>query len=86
VPLLGCIIMFAVFGKAFHDYSQPGAGFSSPIFGIQIPIVIGIGSLLLGLPLLVLAWTRYRAFFSRRLETSPPGLLEQEIEHARTHF
>jgi hypothetical protein len=47
--------MFAIFGKAFHDYGQPGAGFSSPLFGIQLPIVIGIGSLLLGLPLLVLA-------------------------------
>jgi amino acid transporter len=86
VPLLGCIVMFAIFGKAFHDYSQPGAGFSSPLFGIQVPIVIGIGSLLLGLPLLVLAWTRHRAFFARRPETARPGILEEEIEHAPTHL
>jgi amino acid transporter len=86
VPLAGFLIMFAVFAKAFHDYSQPGASFSTPLFGIQIPIVIGIGSLLLGVPLLVLAWARYRVFFSRRLETSPPGLLEEELERAPAHL
>jgi hypothetical protein len=48
--------------------------------------VIGIGSLLLGLPLLVLAWTRHRAFFSRRPETARPGILEEELEHAPTHL
>jgi hypothetical protein len=68
------------------DYSQPGAGFSTPLFGIQIPIVIGIGTLLLGVPLLVLAGTRYRSYFARRPETSPPGLLEGEIEHAPAHL
>ena len=86
VPLAGCLIMFALFAKAFHDYSQPGAGFSTPLFGIQIPIVIGIGTLLLGVPLLVLAWTRYRSYFARRPETSSPGLLEEEIEHAPAHL
>jgi amino acid transporter len=86
VPLLGCLAMFAVFGKAFHDYSQPGSGLSSPLFGVQIPIVIGIGTLLLGIPLLALAWTRYRSFFARRPETAPEGILEVEIERAPAHF
>ena len=86
VPLLGCITLFVVFVKAFHDNSQAGAGFSKPLFGIQIPIVIGIGTLLLGIPLLVLAWMRYRSFFARRPETAPPGLLEEEIERAPAHF
>jgi amino acid transporter len=81
VPLLGCITLFAVFGKAFHDYSQAGVGLSTPLFGIEVPIVIGIGTLLLGIPLLVLAWIRYRPFFARRPETAPPGLLEEEIAH-----
>jgi len=86
VPLLGCFAMFAVFGKAFHDYSQSGAGLSKPLFGIQIPIVIGIGTLLLGIPVMILAWTRYRPFFARTPETAPPGLLEEEIEHAPAHL
>lgn len=86
VPLLGCISLFAVFGKAFHDNSQAGAGFSQPLFGIQIPIVIGIGTLLLGIPLLALAWIRYRPFFARRPETAAPGLLAEEVEHAPAHF
>jgi amino acid transporter len=86
VPLLGCITLFAVFIKAFHDNSQAGAGLSKPLLGIQIPIVIGIGTLLLGIPLLVLAWMRYRPFFAHRPETAPPGLLEEEIERAPAHF
>ena len=47
-------LMAAIFVKAFHDYSQPDAGYAKPLFGIQIPIVIGIGSLLLGVPLMLL--------------------------------
>jgi len=41
---------------------------------------------LLGIPLLLLAWTRYRPYFSRRPETSPPGLLEEQIERAPAHL
>ena len=86
VPLAGCIVMFAVFGKALYDYSQPGSGYSTPLFGIQIPIVIGIGSLLLGVPLLAIAWARYRPFFARKTETAPPAILEEELEHAPAHL
>ena len=63
-----------------------GTSLSKPLFGIEIPIVIGIGTLLLGIPLLAIAWTRYRAFFSRRPETAPEGIFETEIEHAPAHF
>ena len=43
---------------------QPaGAGYAKPLFGIQIPIVIGIGSLLLGIPLMILCALKFREFF-----------------------
>jgi amino acid transporter len=76
LPLAGCGLMFAVFAKAFHDYSQPDAGYAPPLWGIQIPIVIGIGSLLLGVPLMVLTSLYLRRFFRRRPELAPPGSLE----------
>jgi amino acid transporter len=76
LPLLGCGLMFAVFAKAFHDYGESGAGYSPPILGIQVPIVIGIGSLLLGLPLMVISAVFLRRFFSRRPEVAEPGALE----------
>jgi amino acid transporter len=86
LPLAGCVLMFAVFGKAFHDYSQPGAGYSKPLWGIQIPIVIGIGTLLLGIPLMLICWAKYRVFFRRKTEVAPAGLLDAPVEHATSHF
>jgi amino acid transporter len=74
LPLAGGLLMFAVFAKAFHDYSLPDAGYAKPLLGIQIPIVIGIGALLLGVPLVVLARLRLPAFFRRPTETAPPDL------------
>jgi amino acid transporter len=76
VPLLGGLIMFGVFIKAFIDYSKAGANYAQPIAGIEVPIAIGIGSLLLGVVLMVFALRPYRQFFGRKLEVAPPGLLE----------
>ena len=86
LPLAGCVLMFAVFAKAFHDYSQTGAGYSKPLFGIQIPIVIGIGTLLLGIPLMLICAAKYRAFFRRKTEVAPEGLLDAPVEHAASHL
>ena len=86
LPLAGCVLMFAVFGKAFHDYSQTGSGYSKPLWGIQIPIVIGIGTLLLGVPLMVICAVKYRTFFRRRTEVAPDGLLDAPVERAASHF
>jgi amino acid transporter len=77
LPLLGFASLAAVFVKAFHDYSQAGFNYSKPILGIQVPIFIGIGGILLGGVLMLWAWARYRGFFRRRLEVAPPAALEQ---------
>jgi amino acid transporter len=87
VPLLGCIAMFVIFGKGYSYYSTAGNNYSKPLFGIQIPIVIGIGGLLLGIPLMLICAAKYRGYFKRRPEVAPAGLLEQPIEHAASsHF
>jgi hypothetical protein len=86
VPLAGALIMAAVFVKAFHDYSQTGAGYAKPILGIQVPIVIGIGSLLLGVVVLFLVQPAFPEFFRRRPEVAAPGTLERPVEHAEAHL
>ena len=43
LPLLGGLLMGAVFVKAFLDYRLAGAGYAAPLLGIQVPIAIGIG-------------------------------------------
>ena len=71
LPLLGFLSLAAVFVKAWHDYSQPGFNYSKPLLGVQVPIVIGIGGLLLGGVLMLLASAGHRDFFRRRLEVLP---------------
>jgi len=76
LPMLGFLSLAAVFVKAFHDYSQAGFNYSNPILGIEVPIVIGIGGLLLGGLLMLWAWANYRGFFRRRLEVAAPTALD----------
>ena len=74
LPLLGGVLMGAVFVKAFLDYRLAGAGYAAPFLGIQVPIVIGIGSLLLGIPLMILAAAPLRRVLPARAEIAPPGI------------
>ena len=76
LPLLGFASLAAVFVKAFHDYSQAGFNYSKPILGVQVPIAMGIGGLLLGGLLMLWAWAAHRGFFRRRLEVAAPDALE----------
>ncbi|HEX5145963.1 MAG TPA: APC family permease [Conexibacter sp.] len=87
-PMLGFLMLAFIFGKAAHDYSQAGFNYSAPFLGIQVPIVIGIGGLLLGIVAMLFAMVPYRAFFSQKpyTEVSPPGLLEEPVERAPTHL
>ena len=71
LPLLGFLSLAAVFVKAWHDYSQPGFNYSQPLLGVQVPIVIGIGGLLLGGVLMLIASAGHRDFFRRRREVLP---------------
>jgi amino acid transporter len=88
VPFLGFVLLAFIFGKAAHDYSQAGFNYSKPLLGIETPIVIGIGSLLLGVVAMLFAMAPYRAFFRSKpyTEVSEPGLLEAPVEHAPLHF
>jgi amino acid transporter len=86
IPAVGFGVMAAIFVKAFHDYSLPDAGYAAPIWGIQIPIVIGIGSLLLGVPLMILCAFKYREFFKRKTEVAAPGALDAQQEQVSLHF
>jgi len=75
LPLLGGLLMGFVFVKAFIENSKQANAYSHPLLGVQVPIVIGIGSLLLGLPFMVAAAIKLRPYFRRKTEVAPPGLL-----------
>ena len=84
VPLLGAVSLAAIFVKALGHYSQHEidglpVNYASPLFGIEVPIVIGIGSLVLALALAFALRPVYRSYFSRRLEVlDPSDILDQE--------
>jgi amino acid transporter len=69
-PLTGGLLLFAIFGKALHDYSRAGAGYAKPILGIQAPIAIGVGGILLGLLLMLVSTPFFPAFFGRGREVA----------------
>jgi amino acid transporter len=76
VPALGGLLMFGVFYKAYVSYSKAGVNYSPPLDGFQVPIVIGVGGLLLGVFLMLVSWPLHREYFSRRPETADPEILE----------
>ncbi len=85
-PLTGGLILFGVFAKAMIYYGHSANVESPPILGITLPIWMGIGGLLFGVVLMLASRPFFKDFFSRKLETAKPGLLEEPVEHAPAHF
>jgi amino acid transporter len=82
VPFLGFAAMAYIFVKDFITVNTPGYNLTAPILGVQTPIVIGIGGLLLGLVFMVAQWIFMPAFFKRRPQTADPAILENHLTHA----
>jgi hypothetical protein len=80
LPLLGFAMLAFVFVRAYIDYGTKGYdqdyNYTKPWHGIEIPILIGIGGLLLGIVLMLFAWAHHRDFFRRRWESARPTALE----------
>jgi amino acid transporter len=75
IPVLGGVMMAFIFVKAWIVDSNPSYNYSQAVLGIQMPIFIGIGSLLLGIPFMFLCWAKLRPYFRRKTEVAPPGLI-----------
>jgi amino acid transporter len=70
-PLLGGLILAAVFFKSCYDLSKPENSESGDSwFGLGPPLVIGLGFLLLGAVLMVLWRLNNPEFFKRKPETA----------------
>ncbi len=84
IPLVGGLMMGYVAIKAYSYYNTAGNNYSKPIDGIQTPIFVGIGGLILGVVLMFAAWPFFRGFFGRRgLEAADPAILEAHAAHGR---
>ena len=78
-PLLGGIMLGAIFVKSCFDLRKADAG-STTYFGLGSPLVIGLGFLLLG-PVLMLIWwgMGHREFWQRRREVADPRVLQEGV-------
>jgi amino acid transporter len=77
LPLLGAGLMFWIFIKAWQTDSGSGYNYSAPLLGVQVPIVIGIGGLLLGVVLMFASWPFMRDYFARRPQVADPAVLDK---------
>jgi amino acid transporter len=76
-PLLGGLILWGVGLKAAFFYGHAANVESKPILGITLPLWLGIGGMVLGFVIMLISRPYFREYFSRKLETAPPRLLEQ---------
>jgi amino acid transporter len=75
-PVLGATVLGYLFFKAIDEYRQVDQSYSgSELFGIAIPVVLGIGLLLLGVVLMIV-WrlAGHPRFFGRHPETVDPDV------------
>jgi amino acid transporter len=73
-PVIGSLILGYLFYKAIVEYAKVDDPYSgSQAFGVAIPVVLGLGLLLLGV-VLMLAWRAFGhdRFFRRHTETVDP--------------
>ncbi|MFD0316230.1 APC family permease [Streptomyces flavalbus] len=78
-PVLGGILLTAVFGKTLYDMWDPAYGSGSAVLGVGSVFVIGVGLLLLGVVLMVAMRRRSPAFFrSEVLTTGTPALVVED--------
>ncbi len=80
-PLIGGLMLFGVGIKAAIYYGHAENVSASPIhlfgLGITLPLLMGIGGMVLGFVIMLVSRPFFREYFSRKTETAPPGLLEQ---------
>jgi amino acid transporter len=75
-PMLGALILAAIFVKSIWDFTDPANSESGDSwFGVGPPLIIGVGFLLMGVVLML--WWRFtagREFFRRRPEVVDPAI------------
>ena len=79
VPFVGGLMLTGIFIKALIDYNKVENTYAGTFLGFGVPVAIGVGTLLLGVVVMVIANFVYPAFFKRKPETAEPGILEGTV-------
>jgi amino acid transporter len=85
IPVVGGIMMGYIGIRAFQYYNTAGNNYSNPFAGIEVPIFVGVGGLVLGIILMFASWPFFPRFFSRRwFESADPVVLEADAAYSST--
>jgi hypothetical protein len=69
--------------RSFNFYNNHANNYSKALFGIETPILVGIGGLILGVVLMFASWPFYADFFHRRWgEIADANLLAPDVDAA----
>jgi amino acid transporter len=85
-PLIGGLIMFGIGGYAIVYYGHAANSEGKIYLGLTLPLWFGLVGMAVGVALMILSRFYFRAYFARRPETAPPGLLDARVEHAPVHL
>ncbi|MFB8031001.1 APC family permease [Streptomyces sp. NPDC056465] len=78
-PVVGGVLLAAVFGKTLYDMWDPAYGSGSSVLGVGSVFVIGVGLLLLGVVLMEVMRRRSPAFFRGEVLTKEtPALVAED--------
>jgi amino acid transporter len=75
-PLLGGAMLFGIFVKALLFYGDAANTSSPAVLGLGVPVVVGVGSLVLGVVVMTLSSRSFPEFFHRPTEVADPALLK----------
>jgi amino acid transporter len=79
VPLAGGGFMGYIAVEAFSYYGTAGNNYSKSIIGIQTPIFVGIGGLVVGIVLMLASIPFFPKFFARRPQVADPRVLAEAL-------
>jgi len=86
LPFLGCVIMYAIGIYAIIHYGHKENSEGKIYLGLTLPLWFGGIGMVIGAIVMLAHRPFFRPFFSRKTETSPPGLLDAPVERAPTHL
>jgi amino acid transporter len=85
-PVIGGLMFYGIGFYAIKYYGHAKHAEHKEYLGLTLPIWLGGIGMVFGFVLMLISRIPFREFFSRKLETAPPGLLDQPVEHAPAHF
>jgi amino acid transporter len=85
-PFIGGVMFFGIGVYALIYYGHAAHSEGKIYAGLTLPLWFGGIGMVLGVVLMLVSRPYFRSYFSRRLETAPPGLLDARVEHAPTHL